>query len=557
MKPASKTLTIAGIAAAASLVATASAMGASSASEVVPGRVGIRIQAVAALSAASSESPSCLTPLIQSMRAERRSNAALRRSMAVLSNEIALPLERVVVDGDGNTVRFTTERNAYDHVEAADDQGRPDAVDEALSGISRASRLLLGQMDLPSPGGVDVVLGRLGANVEGGSIPSAGRQSRVRVWIDPSARGAGAVRRAAEHQYAHAVATAAGLDPTWGEAFANWAALTLEGAPDDRTLASIAGRLAGMRAGLAAEDLEFGGGNAAWFVFLNESYGPTEVKLAVEELGRGGSVQTALDRAVRRATGDTIDAALRDFHLWSILVGPRSDGKHFSFAARLPGPSFAASIEALPALSVQSEPELGPMGQAAILLRPGERNGGLTLRFEGDLAARWAADVLLLGDDGERHRVAVPLDADDAGELSLPLQDVREVVLLVRNLDADGRPARRYSWSAYYEPRFPVEFGPVHADPTGPDGGALISWETASESGLLGFNVWRVRSDRTDALRVNPVWVPSLGDSNTPASYSFFDATAGPGVAYRYRVEAVTHEGLASRSESVAISPTP
>jgi hypothetical protein len=85
----------------------------------------------------------------------------------------------------------------------------------------------------------------------------------------------------------------------------------------------------------------------------------------------------------------------------------------------------------------------------------------------------------------------------------------------------------------------------------------LVSWETATERGLLGFNVLRSRSDRGDATRVNPVWIPSVGESSGPAAYSFFDAGAEPGVSYRYRIEAITLEGLASRSEAVVLAPAP
>jgi hypothetical protein len=206
-------------------------------------------------------------------------------------------------------------------------------------------------------------------------------------------------------------------------------------------------------------------------------------------------------------------------------------------------------------LSIQADPEIGPMGSASVLMRPGERTGGLTIRFEGDLAARWATDLLLVRNDGKLHRVPMALDDQDAGEMSVPLQDVREVLLLVRNLDAEGRPGRRYSWAAHFEPGFPTEFGTLRAEAASEVGGALVSWETASERGLLGFNLLRARSDRSEATRVNPVWIPSLGETSGPASYSFFDASAEPGVAYRYRVEAVTLEGLASRSETVALAP--
>jgi hypothetical protein len=552
---------VVGSAAIAWLAGVAPAGGAPTTADLVPVRSGARFQAIAALSATASVSPPCLTPLVQSIRFERqRGTAATRRALAILANDPALPGERVAVDVDGITARFTTDRNAFDRIEVGDDNanGRPDAVDEALSGVARAQRLLVGQLDLPNPGTVEIVFGRLGSNVDGLSIPLSGKQGRTHIWLDPAVRGGTAmVRRAAEHQYAHAVAAAAGLDPAWGEAFAGWAALALEGSPDDRALSFLTSRLAGQGAGLVVDDLELASGNAAWFAFLNESYGPTAVKLAVEELGRGGSDQAALDRAMRRATGDTIEAALRDYQVWSLLVGPRDDGRHFSFAARLPGPVFAASAEALPALSIQSDPEVGPMGQAAVLLRSTEPTGGLTVRFEGDLAARWAADLLLVRNDGALHRVPLALDAEDAGALSVPLQDVREVLLLVRNLDAEGRPARRYSWAAHFEPGFPAEFGALHAESAGPDGGALVSWETSTEQGLLGFNVLRARSGGGEASRVNPVWIPSMGASSGPASYSFFDATAVPGVAYRYLVEAVTLLGLKSQSEAVALVPVP
>jgi hypothetical protein len=549
-----------GSAAIVGLTGGAPTLGAPPVADLVAVRSGARAQAVATLTATSPVSPSCLTPLVQSMRVERqRGTAATRRALTILANDPSLPGERVATDVDGVSARYTIDRNAFDRVDVADDNGngRPDAVDESLTGVARAQRLLVGQLDLPNPGTVDIVLGRLGSSVDGLSLPVSGRLGRTHIWLDPSVRGgSGTLRRAAEHQYAHAVAAAAGLDPAWGEAFAGWTVLALEGSPDDRALSALTNRLEEQGAGLVVDDLDLASGNAAWFAFLSESYGPTAVKLAVEELGRGGSDQTALDRAMRRATGDTLDAALRDYQIWTLLVGPRDDGRHFSFASRLPGPAFAASVDALPALSIQSDPEIGPMGQAAVLLSSDEPSGGMTLRFEGDLAARWGADLLVVSNEGALHRVPLALDADDAGVLSIPLQDVREVLLLIRNLDPEGRPPRRYSWTANFEPGFPAAFGAVRAETAGPGGGALVSWDTASEQSLLGFNVLRAR-DEGEAVPVNPVWIPSLGEPSGPASYSFFDASAVPGVAYRYLVEAVTLEGLKSRSEDVALVPAP
>jgi len=529
--------------------------------DAAPLRPGVRVPAIAALSSGGAGSNPCLTPLVQSMRSEHpRGTAASRRAVATLAAESTLPGERLILDSESLAVRFTTDRGAADRIDALDDNanGRPDAVDETIAGASRAQHFLVGQLDLPNPGGIEFVLGRLGSGVDGVSIANPGRLARTHVWLDPSARaGSASLRRAAEHQYAHAVGAAAGLDPAWGEAFATWAGLALEGSPDDRTLAALSSRVATQGAGLVTQDTDLAAGNALWFAFLNEAYGPTAVKLVVEELGRGVSDQAALDRAIRRATGRPLDAALRDYQLWSTLTGSRDDRHHFAFASRLPSPVFASTAENFPDLSVQSDPEIGPMGFAAVLLRPDELAGGLTVRFEGDLAARWAADVLVVGAGGQLRRVPVTLDPDDAGEISIPVQDTREILLLVRNLDAEGRPSRRYSWAAHFEPGFPVEFGMVRAEPADARGGALVSWDTATERGLLGFNVWRARSDRGPETKVNPVWIPSVGESAGPAAYSFFDAEAERGVSYRYRVEAVTLEGLASRSDAATLVAAP
>ena len=127
----------------------------------------------------------------------------------------------------------------------------------------------------------------------------------------------------------------------------------------------------------------------------------------------------------------------------------------------------------------------------------------------------------------------------------------------MRNLDLEGRAARPYSWAAQFAPGFPAEFGELRVERAGALRGALVSWETSMESGLVGFNVLRARSDASEATRVNPVWIPTVGETGGPASYSFFDADAEPGVSYRYQIEAVTLEGLTSRSEPVSLTLAP
>jgi hypothetical protein len=528
--------------------------------DLVPPRPGTRILAVTTLSGGGALAGNCITPIVQSVRTDpQKATAAARRSVGWLAADSPLLGERRVVDANGNVIRFTLDRASMDRIEPTDENGngRPDLMEAAAAGVARAAHLLGGQLELANPGPVEIVLARLGSGVDGLTGATSGRSARAQIWLDPTSRGgAAAIRRAAEHQYAHVVAAQTGLDAAWGESLAAWTALKLESGPDERAATSINHRLSDAGAGLVVDDLDLAAGNAVWFAFLEESDGPAAVKTAVEELGRGGSDQAALDRALRRVTGQPLNEALRDFQLWSLLTGPRDDRRHFSFASGLAAPTFAATVDALPALSVQADPEIGAMGSAAILLRLSEKSGGLNVRFEGDASGRWASDLLLVHVDGSMRRVPLAIDNDQAAELTVPLQDVSEAILLVRNLEPEGHAARRYTWGARLEAGYPAEIDDLHAEPSGSKG-ARVSWQTGSESGILGFNILRSRGDDGRPVRINPVWIPAVGGDGMQAAYSFLDASTEPGVAYSYRVEAVTPEGLTSRSDAVVLSPAP
>lgn len=514
-------------------------------------RAGLRLQAVATLSGGGAVPIPCLTPTLSALRQDPASaSIAGRRALTTLLPDSPLAAERRFVDGE-ITVRYAGDRGSPDRLDSADENanGRPDLAETAVAGVARAQALLVGQLELPSPGPVEISFVRLGSGIEGVALP--GRGGRVAILLEASLRSGAAVRRAAEHQFAHAVAMNAGLPASWAEAFATWSTFSLEGGPDARETAAIGRRVASLGEGLVSDDLDRASGNAAWFAFLHESYGSTAVKLAVEELSRGGPAESTLDRALRRAGGTGFDAAFREFQTWALLSGPRDDGRHFSFGARLAGPSFAASTDALPALSIQADPWVAPLGGALVLVRPDEAAGGLSLRFEGDPAARWSVDALLVRADGSMHRVPLSLDADDAGEAIVPLQGLDEAILLVRNLDGEGKPPRHYSWSAHVERGYPVEIVNLGVERDRASGGAIIGWETSIERGLLGFNVLRTARAGGTPTRVNPVWIPAVGASGSPAAYSFLDVTADASVAYEYVVEAVTTDGLATRSDPV------
>jgi hypothetical protein len=208
----------------------------------------------------------------------------------------------------------------------------------------------------------------------------------------------------------------------------------------------------------------------------------------------------------------------------------------------------------MPELSVQADPPVASLGAADVLIRPGESQGGLTVLFEGEISGRWGADVLAVMRDGSMHRIPMHIQ-DGRAETTLPLDDLSHAVLLVRNLTIENDRPLRYTWSVHRERGFPFELSSLEAEYNGVSGGVLLSWETTSETHLLGFNVVRTLEETHETVHVNPVWVPAMGDPNSTVSYQYLDSTARPGTSYLYLIEGITLEGLTSRSEPVALVP--
>ena len=483
-----------------------------------------------------------------------------KRALSLLMKRPELPAEREWAAADLTRVHFTLAEGATDRIPRVDldRNGVPDRVQAVGQGIVQARDLLVGRMGFNAPVGLEVVLANLGGRYDGYLIPAERPGARMTAVLDSAAReGVETTRRAAIRQYAHAVARSlgAGLGAGWAEAMAQWAVLTIDGRMDDRAASLVLRRLEHLDAGLFSDDPSLAAGNAIWLSFLHESYGLVAVRMAVEELVRDSREAVALDRALRRASNDDLASAFREFHVWSILTGRRADAFHFSFAAELAGPHFASANLGLPALSVQADPAVSAWGAAQILIRPEATDGGLRVRFEGDFAGSWEADLLIVTRDGTLRRLSIEL-ADGRGEISVPLGSLREALLLVRNLDSEDGQARHYTYAAHRERGYPFEIGSVDAVANRVGPGVAISWETLSEQELIGFNVLRTREAAGQAVTVNTLWIPALGNETDATGYFYLDPTAEAGVAYLYRIQGITKQGLTSTSSPVSVRPS-
>ncbi|MFN2467533.1 MAG: hypothetical protein ABR521_05300 [Gaiellaceae bacterium] len=70
-------------------------------------------------------------------------------------------------------------------------------------------------------------------------------------------------------------------------------------------------------------------------------------------------------------------------------------------------------------------------------------------------------------------------------------------------------------------------------------GRVAVTWRTASQAGVLGFNLWR------SGTKVNRALVPARGGLSG-ASYRFVDRRVQPGKAYTYRLQLVHRDGARS-----------
>ncbi len=426
-------------------------------------------------------------------------------------------------------------------------------------------KILVEQYGLTPPGPLTVVLDRIGAGASGYFLsPEPGSdQGAIIVLNDQGPGPSRQVARAAAHQYAHAVAEAegSGMPPSWSEAFATWAGIRRLGAPSTTDLALLDHRRDHLQEGLNTRNLELAAGNALWFLYLDEQFGGDTVRRTLEELGGASDPRQALDAGVRRAAGYTLEQAFRTFQVWSTLTGDRATGNHFPFAHRMTPVHFASGTESLPALSVHADPPVVSLGGAAILLRAGEENegaypgGGMVIRFEGEMTASWEADVLVLRRDGTIQLAPVSLEDDGRGEITLPLDRMKEAILLVRNLGPDPGQGMHYTWAVHRDDAFPYEMTRLDLQPagTGP-GDVLIAWETETEQQLVGYNILRTSALGGAPVRINPIRVPAVGDPSTPSSYQYVDTTAEPGNSYSYSIEGVTTTGMSDRSREVSIT---
>ena len=513
--------------------------------------------------------PCASTVLLELWRHRDALPYTTRESLRLLSVRPALPHDGTYQTRDGRfTIHYTLDSASPDAIEGtdADMNGVPDRVDRVEMALDRAVAVLGAGLSWPLPiagprmDQYDLYLVSLGPGRGGLTVldreiaatPQNDVSSHILIdgRMEPEQTEAAVI-----HQYAHAslLALSARAPAWWTEATAAWMEIQVTGDPSPQGEA-MARRLERLDLSLAADSLLLSSGDSLWVSFLADRLegGAEEIQRIWTEasLRTTESFTSLLDEILRRNGGPGVTGAFRDFTRWTLFTGARDDGGHFRLGSLFPALAPRAVYEAFPAESPASD-TVEPLGASVYRLVGDGSRGGITIHFVTEAPSRLEADLVVTPRQGDQRPYLVELRPDTGGtaDVGIPWRDVAEAMLIVRNPALDGKAAR-YRFTAALDPLFPFDLSSFAAIPSG--GGITLQWSTLREIDLLGWNILRGASPAGPFQRINPVTLPSGGDSREETNYLYQDTSALAGARYFYLVEGITIQGLAERSFPVS-----
>jgi hypothetical protein len=509
----------------------------------------------------------CATPLTLLLtRPDAPLPPALDQAALAIETRPVLDSERIALTHDGKAAIHYPGASPSSGLMSIDRDrnGVPDLIDRIAEALVTSRSTLLARLGYPWPAPegerLEVFVVDLGHGLEGFAVPrqdvaapaggsSAGRAPFI---VLDAGLSSDRVMAATLHQVAHLSLLSAveRSSRAWSEASASY--LTLLATNDlPAHEAALRARLASTGRGLASDSMLLMEGGLLWPLFLAERAGdPSIVRQIWHEMAAQGTDPLAATDLVLRRSGRTLQDALREYAAWNLFTGDRDDGQHYAAGRSLPT---APLVEAPAGEPVRFEPAepVEPLGSAVFGL-PGDGKGGaIDIEVTAD-GGHPGADLLVFYRSSGPQPVLVPitLDSSGGGRVSLPWADVRETWIVMRNDALPGGGSTRFEARALPDPYAPFDLASFTAAATGPS--ILLEWTTASEKGLMAWNIYRAETPGGPYTRLNSVAVPAMGDTATDTGYIFVDEMAVPGRRYYYLLEGLTTLGLPQRSHVVS-----
>ena len=504
----------------------------------------------AAVSGVDTLEVNCAFPILAALaRTAELPTSPLRAAYASIAARPILETGRTALTRDGHfTIHYS-------------DSSLPDTVDRIAEALGASRSFLVTHLGYPDPAPdgqrLDVVLLDLGHGLEGyavpaGAAPGGGGQGAAAFIVLDAGLSGDRIMAATMHQVAHASLAlfSSRTAPWWSEATAGF--LTLMATGDLKgAAAGLQARLQSPGRGLAADDLLLMQGSLLWPLFLSERVSdPSAVRQIAEAAGTLGlDPLAAADLVMKRTFGLTLSELFREYTIWNLFTGSRDDRRHYSIGRQLPDTALQAVGPDRP-VSLGPPEAIEPLGSAAFRV-PGDRSrGALDLQIRAEAGDPGADLIVLYRSEGnEPVLVPFPLTASGSGRRSIPWADVVEAWVILRNGPL-SRSAARFEVTGTHDDYAPFDLASFTADGSGAS--MTLQWTTASEKGLIGWNVYRSETPTGPFTRLNSVAVPAPGDGSSETGYIFIDDAVRPDRRYYYQIEGYADLGLAARSPVVS-----
>jgi hypothetical protein len=489
----------------------------------------------------------CATPLVETLSSGEATEGS-RAVLALLSHPASD--QRIILTRDG---RFAI------HV-GAPLGGRdldPEWVARLSESLVTSRAYLAGTLGWPDPAPgperIPVLVARLGGGLEGFVVPAAPGARAGRVMTIDASLSRDRILPAVLHQAAHLSLADFGAAPAWwSEATASY--LALLGAGDrEAQKPAIAARLERPTDGLDIDAPAAMQGGLLWPLFLSERAADPAIVRQIWQAQKELRLEpfAAADAVLRKRLGLPLDQGLREMAVWNLFTGRRDDGAHYPAGRDLPEAPLVPIATALPGSAGALDP-IAPTGSLALRFPADRLRGSLEVGIEGH-GGRPAADLLVFYRSEGGHPVLIPVDLDSgSATVAVPWTDAIEAWILLRNgaTGPEEGGAARFDVRFELDPRVPFDLAAFSA--AGVGRGIVLEWTTASEQGLLGWNVYRSESPSGPFLRLNGVAIPAYGDGGADTGYVFSDEGVRPGRRYYYQIEGLTSVGLAERSHTAS-----
>ena len=516
---------------------------------------------LAAAAGLDSFPASCATPLLLEFKAGEGTPEALRQACATVAARPTFVDERTIVTRDGRFVVHYPGPGGADGPVGGDrnHNGVPDLVDRVSESLTAARSAIVSSMGFPEPAPasppLDVFVARLGFGLEGLTVPAREPEAGAAFVLLDAGIPSDRVLDAVLHQVAHAsLMTMAprGTSTWWAEASASF--LTVAAGGDlEGYAAAIRSRQQSPGRALTSDGLLLMQGSLLWPMFLAERLGdPGAIRQIWEDMSAQGiDALAATDRVLRRSAGLSLQDAFREEAAWDLFTGSRDDGRHYRIGTALPEATLATLGPALPFSLAPVEP-IEPLGSVAFRIPSDNREGSLRLEILAD-GGRPAADILVTyRASGDRPvLVTVPIDERGTGTVALPWKDAREAWLILRNAASEpGSAPARFEVRGSHDPFAPYDLAAFTTQVVGPT--IVLEWTTASEEGLVSWNVYRADAPSGPFVRLNGVALPAYGDATAETGYVYVDERPVRGTRHYYLLEGITRAGLVQRSHFVS-----